>query len=84
MATRALPTKRKSNLFLLIIFVVTAIISYPLPGYSKSAGEVLSDYSRLPEREREAKILEGAKREGKMVYYGTTAVDHIQRGLCRI
>jgi hypothetical protein len=76
MATRAHPTGR---IFLSIMSAFLAIISYPLPSHSKSAGEVLSDYNRLPEKDREAKILEGAKREAKVVYYGTTAVDHVQR-----
>ncbi len=30
-------------------------------------------------RSERVKFLEGAKREGKLVYHGTTAVDHIQR-----
>ena len=64
---------------LLLFFTVSVFTFNALPSYAKSAGEILSGYDRLPEKEREAKILEGAKREGKMVYYGTTAVDHIQR-----
>jgi len=64
---------------LLLFFTVLAFTLNALPSYAKSAGEILSDYGRLPDKEREAKILEGAEREGKMVYYGTTAVDHIQR-----
>ncbi len=35
--------------------------------YAKSAGETLADYSRLPDKERESKIVEGAKREGAPV-----------------
>ena len=64
---------------LLLLFTASAFASNALPSYARSAGEILSDYSRLPDKEREAKILQGAKREGKLVYYGTTAVDHIQR-----
>ena len=74
------------NLFpiLLLFFTVLALASNALPSYAKSAGEIISDYGRLPEKEREAKILEGAKREGKMVYYGTTAVDHCSANQCKI
>src|SRR2546426_76998 len=79
MTARDHPKQGNSKLFVLVILAVTTIISYPLPSYSKSAGEILSEYNRLPDKERESKILEGAKREGKMIYYGTTAVDHIQR-----
>ncbi|MGH7784779.1 MAG: ABC transporter substrate-binding protein, partial [Candidatus Binatia bacterium] len=79
MAARHYPKLRILHPFLLLLFTVAAIISNALPSYGKSAGDILKDYSRLPEKERESKILEGAKREGKLVYYGTTAVDHIQR-----
>jgi hypothetical protein len=63
----------------ILLLVLTALFSFPLPGSCRTAGEILGDYSRLADKEREGKILEGAKREGKLVYYGTTAVDHIQR-----
>ena len=67
------------NRIILLLCAIAAYISDPVPGCAKSAGEILADYSRLADKERETKILEGAKREGKLVYYGTTAVDHIQR-----
>ena len=52
-----------------------------LPGVShgRSAAQVLKAYEGLTGKEREAKLIEGAKREGKMVYYGTTAIDHSKR-----
>lgn len=62
-----------------LLLALTALISFPLTGYCKTAGEILGEYSRLDDKERAAKVLEGAKREGKLVYYGTTAIDHIQR-----
>ena len=65
--------------FSLLLLLAASFLSFASPTYAKSAGETLADYSRLPEKERESKIVEGAKREGKMIYYGTTAVDHIQR-----
>jgi hypothetical protein len=68
-----------SERFFLSLLLAVAFVSSALPSYGKTAGETLADYSRLPEKERESKIFEGAKREGKMIYYGTTAVDHIQR-----
>ena len=63
----------------LLLLLAATFLSFASPTYAKSAGETLADYSRLPEKERESKIVEGAKREGKMIYYGTTAVDHVQR-----
>ena len=69
---------RKLHYFLLLLNL-GAFISTANAAYAKTAGEILNDYRRLTNKERENKILEGAKREGKLVYYGTTAVDHIQR-----
>src|SRR4249920_1803395 len=65
----------------LLLLLAASVLSFAssTSTYAKSAGETLADYSRLPDKEREIKIVEGAKREGKMIYYGTTAVDHIQR-----
>src|SRR4029077_716418 len=40
-----------------------------------SAGDTLKAYEKLQDLEREAKLFEGAKREGKIVYYGTIAID---------
>lgn len=47
--------------------------------HAKTAAEVLKAYEGLSGKERETKLIEGAKREGKMVYYGTTAIDHVKR-----
>jgi hypothetical protein len=71
--------RSQKNLARVLLLVITVLISFSLPGSCRSAGEVLSDYSRLSDKERGVKILEGTKREGKLVYFGTTAVDHIQR-----
>ncbi|HEY7168421.1 MAG TPA: extracellular solute-binding protein [Candidatus Binatia bacterium] len=70
----------RSTLFCAFLLINLLWLSlFAAPGHTKTAGELLQDYGRLPDKERESKILEGAKREGKLVYYGTTAVDHVQR-----
>ena len=47
-----------------------------LPALSYAgAGDVLRAYEKISGKEREAKLIEGAKREGKVVYYGTIAID---------
>jgi iron(III) transport system substrate-binding protein len=38
-------------------------------------GDILRAYEKLTGKEREARLIEGAKREGKVVYYGTIAID---------
>ncbi|NIM22544.1 MAG: hypothetical protein GTN64_09055, partial [Candidatus Latescibacteria bacterium] len=42
----------------------------PAPTYGKSAAEALKAVEGLTGKEREEKLIEGAKREGKMVFYG--------------
>jgi len=44
-----------------------------------TAGNVLRSYQNLSEKERESKLVQGAKREGSMVFYGTTAIDHLKQ-----
>lgn len=47
--------------------------------YGATAAETLKSYERLSGREREAKLVEGAKREAKLVYYGSTLADQMKR-----
>ena len=57
------------------------LLSFCLPNFSNgaTAAEVLKGYERLTGREREAKLLEGAKRDGKVVYYGSMLADQMKR-----
>lgn len=55
-----------------VLFVGSAL---PREAPARSAGEVLQSYQRLSEKERESKLIEGAKSEGKLVVYGVTSVD---------
>jgi len=47
--------------------------------YGKTAAEVLRAYDGLSEKERDDQLVEGAKREGKLIFYGVTTVDQTQR-----
>ena len=47
--------------------------------YGATAAEVLKSYEKLSAKEREAKLIDGAKREGKLVYYGSILVDQMKR-----
>ena len=62
-----------SRLLLLGLFLFFPALSYA------GAGDVLKAYEKLTGKEREAKLIEGAKREGKVVYYGTIAIDQRDR-----
>jgi iron(III) transport system substrate-binding protein len=57
------------QLLLLGLFLFLPALSYA------GAGDVLRAYEKLSGKEREAKLIDGAKREGKVVYYGTIAID---------
>ncbi|MFQ5681859.1 MAG: ABC transporter substrate-binding protein [Candidatus Binatia bacterium] len=64
---------------LFLLWPLGFLFFVPSHSYGKSAAEVLKAYEGLRGKEREAKLMEGAKREGKMVYYGTAAIDHSKR-----
>ncbi len=55
-------------------FIAALILSLPALSYG-GAGDILKAYEGLGAKERQAKLIEGAKREGKVVYYGTIAID---------
>jgi iron(III) transport system substrate-binding protein len=62
-----------------LLWTVAILLLTVTSSHGESAAEVLKAYGNLRGTEREAKLMEGAKREGKMVYYGTTAIDHSKR-----
>lgn len=66
---------RESWHILVVILGSMTILLSPRISYGKSAAEVLKAYEGLSGRERESKLEEGAKREGKLVFYGVTTVD---------
>jgi iron(III) transport system substrate-binding protein len=73
-------TTRTAKVTRVVLFGWTLLI-FCLPNYSygATAAEVLKNYERLTGREREVKLLEGAKREAKLVYYGSMLVDQMKR-----
>src|ERR1700747_3221748 len=71
-----MPMKIASFQWTSMILQLLLALSLCLPGLSHAgAGAVLKSFEGLGPREREAKLIEEAKREGKLVYYGTIAVD---------
>ena len=51
----------------------------PSHTYGATAAEVLKSYEKLSVKEREAKLIDGAKREGNLVYYGGILADQMKR-----
>src|SRR4030095_11207313 len=50
----------------------------PTQSYGATAAEVLKNYGKLSSKERETKLIDGAKREGKLVYYGSILADQMK------
>src|SRR5215510_8469303 len=67
-------TFRKGIPALLIFLGSLGFFMVPRVLYAKTAAEVLKTYKRLSEKERDNQLVEGAKREGKLVFYGVTTV----------
>src|SRR5262245_54128917 len=72
-------TCRKGILTLLIFLGSLEFFLVARGLYAKTAAEVLKTYERLSEKERDNQLVEGAKREGKLVFYGVTTVDQTKR-----
>ena len=72
-------TLRFPKLFFLLVFF-HAVAGAAL---GKTAGEVLQQFQGLQGAAREAQLIEGAKRDGKIVLYGTTNVAVMQELLER-
>ena len=43
--------------------------------HAQTAGEILKAYESLKKPERKTRLVEGAKKEGRLVVYGTLGVD---------
>jgi iron(III) transport system substrate-binding protein len=61
----------------LLASLVTAVV-FDSPGLAQSATPLLKRYDGLPGKEREQRLSEGAKKEGKVVIYSFTAVDQLK------
>src|SRR5262245_542393 len=67
--------RSKTLFFSLLFFSVMTLILPPL--ISAQSGSVLKQYEGLKGREREQRLSEGAKKEGRVVVYSFTAVDQL-------
>ena len=69
--------RRKRLLFLLLVASVTALI-FPSYTFGQSSAAALKPFDGLKGKEREQKLSDGAKREGRVVVYSFTAVDQLK------
>ena len=61
-----------------VIGIVISALSLALtfsPSHAQTAGEILKAYESLKKPERKTRLVEGAKKEGRLVVYGTLGVD---------
>ena len=68
--------KGKNISWLLMFFVMT--FASTAPAHAQSPASALKKYEGLQSKEREQKLIEGAKREAKVVLYSFTAVDQLK------
>ncbi len=68
--------KKRLLLFCLLSFLI--LFLFPSLSLAETAGQLLKRYEGLKGREREEKLMEGAKKEGTVVVYSFTAVDQLK------
>jgi hypothetical protein len=67
--------KKKIVLTLSLLAASVVALAFPTIGLTQTAGSVLKPFEGLKGKEREQRLSEGAKKEGKVVVYSFTAVD---------
>jgi iron(III) transport system substrate-binding protein len=60
--------------------VALAVLPYhPLPANAQSPEEIWKSLEKIPPAEREKKLVDGAKKEGEMIWYTNTGVENANR-----
>jgi iron(III) transport system substrate-binding protein len=58
-----------------ILLAAAELFVLASPIHAQTAGEVLKGYESLKNPERKSRLIEGARKEGNLVFYGTLGVD---------
>ncbi len=58
----------------LILVLITGLVSFS-PAHARTAGEILKSLEGLKDQERHSRLIDGAKREGRLVFYGSLGID---------
>jgi iron(III) transport system substrate-binding protein len=58
-----------------IVLIASYLAVLASPMHAQTAGELLKVYETLKKPERKTRLIEGAKKEGRVVFYGTLGVD---------
>jgi len=70
--------KKKTKLFLTLLGSLVMALATGSTALAQSAASVLKKLAGLQTKEREQKLIQGAKKEGKVVVYSFTAVDQLK------
>jgi len=57
------------------ILILIAGLVFSSPAYAQTAGEILKSLKGLKGQERRQRLIDGAKKEGRLVFYGTLGID---------
>ena len=68
---------RRNNLFFSLLLSSVIALVFPSLSFAQGAASVLKQYEGLKGKEREQRLTEGAKKEGRAVVYSFTAVDQL-------
>src|SRR5262249_38331623 len=61
---------------MLAIVLIASCLAFPVSSlHAQTAGEILKVYETLKKPERKTRLIEAAKKEGRLVFYGTLGVD---------
>ncbi len=58
-----------------LFFVLNLVLALSSTVHSETAGEILKAYESLKKTERKSRLIEGAKKEGRLIFYGSLGVD---------
>src|SRR5881275_2862104 len=70
--------KKKTRLFLTLLGSLVMALATGSTALAQSAASALKKLAGLQTKEREQQLIEGAKKEGKVVIYSFTAVDQLK------
>jgi iron(III) transport system substrate-binding protein len=58
-----------------VVLIASYLVVLVSPMHAQTAGQVLKVYETLNKPERKTGLIEGAKKEGRLVFYGTLGID---------
>lgn len=66
---------KRQSAVLGLLLVICMVWFFAATAFAQTAGGILKAYESLSKTERRSRLVEGAKKEGRLVFYGTLGVD---------